>query len=772
MLTSARKTMPAIDYVSIVRSVYGDRRALLFGALASASAAAVSAYRAQSIALTVVAVAFVLVGVARYLNMVAFWKAAIEDEDDAAAERWENRALLGGCMVAITYGAWCLISILFVDDPFAEFASATLGIAAMVGCVARNFGLDRLVTLQTLCLTIPFSIALILKGGFSYPFLAVLLVMLLVSFRDLAGGIRSILLAAVHGRVEASQLAADLDISLATMNHGVLMLDASNAVSVSNQRAVEFFDRFGAKISTGQPFEDVVEALGGDETLPRTTIDRLTDLVSRNGDGKVLLALSEGRYFEVTVSSRRRNSVLLFEDISERVEAEERINHLARHDALTGLPNRIYFAEYVNEALEDRRSSVLQGVEPTSTALFMIDIDDFKHVNDSMGHMVGDRLLREVASRVRKALPPQCMLARLAGDEFVVFVSQIGSHDAAEELAKMLLSTFDRPFNLGSASPLVSTSIGIVVSDRLMDDLDNLLARADLALYAAKAEGKHGAKLFHADMDINYQHRQRLKFDLSQAVADQDLSLAFQPLIDLSTGKVVSCEALVRWTHPSLGVIPPSTFIPLAEEMGLISAITNLVLRQATRECSRWPAHIGVAVNISARDFRSGDVHQMVNRSLAEAGLAANRLELEVTETALIEHRESAIESLKAFAAQGIGISLDDFGTGYSSLSYLQALPFTKLKIDRSFLSDIVTDRRARNLLTNVARIGTDLNMCVLAEGVETEEQLQVLRDHSRVQQAQGYLFSRPLPARDVADFIRHFEAASRGEGEANLLHG
>ena len=262
-------------------------------------------------------------------------------------------------------------------------------------------------------------------------------------------------------------------------------------------------------------------------------------------------------------------------------------------------------------------------------------------------------------------------------------------------------------------------------------------------------------------MDIDYHYRQRLKADLQVAVRDQALTLAFQPLLDIATRKVVSCEALARWEHPELGNIPPTMFIPLAEEMGLISSITAWVIQQAATQCSQWPGGVSVAVNVSARDFRALDLVGVIQEALDTTGLDPARFEVEVTETAVIEERETAHFVLTALAAKGIAIALDDFGTGYSSLSYLNALPFTKLKIDRSFVADITTNARALRLLTNVARLGRDLEMIVVAEGIETEEQLSTMLAHTQIQQVQGYFFSRPLPERDISELIGHLNAAA-----------
>lgn len=747
MFTSARHTLPALDYVSIVRSVYGDRTAMLGGVFATAIVAGLGAVRTQSPALYLITAAFVIIGVARDMNLRAFRHAAIRNDDAAAAHHWEYRATWTGGALALVYGLWCLVAMGVVRDPFVELSSASIAIAVTVGVVARNFGLDRLVTIQVLLLIIPLSIGYALQGGLDHFVLATMLAVMLTSFRKLAGDIRSILLSAVHGRVEASRLAAELDAALTTLEHGLFMLDERGIVSLANERAKQLFADRGIQPVVGRHFKNVLAQLSRKGAVPATAIDRLNEMVSRHASGKVLLPFGAGQYFEASLSARATRSVLLFEDISERVAVEEKVSFMARHDALTGLHNRNYFGELAQTELQ---ANVADGL---ATALMIIDIDDFKHVNDSHGHVFGDALLRQTAERLRSALPSNSVLARLGGDEFVVLCGFCAGEHTAGGLSKAVLKAFEAPFVLDEVTLSVKVSLGLVTTPR-GGELNDLMTKADLALYTAKADGKGVGQIFHAQMDVDYHYRQRLKADLKTAVADGKLSLAFQPLLDITTRRIVSCEALARWEHPQLGPIPPATFIPMAEEMGLISDITAWVVESATRECSQWAGEVGVGVNVSARDFRGLDLPKTVDKALKASGLSPQRLEIEVTETAVIEEKELAHLVLSHLAKRGISIALDDFGTGYSSLSYLSALPFTKLKIDRAFVLDIATSARALTLLTNVARLGRDLDMVVVAEGVETEQQLDIMLKHTAIQQVQGYLFSRPLPARDIGELI------------------
>ena len=760
MFEAAHKSLPPVDYVSMIRSLYADRRVMLLGALSSAVVAVIAGLESHSLALLILAGAFVLVGIARNLDMRSFEKAKVADDDVAGAIAWERRATVGAAAIAALYGFWMCYSFLVVNTAFAEMASLAVTVSVLVGVAGRNFAIDRLVTIQVLLMSVPMAIGMLLDGAIHTALLSVVLIAFFISLRKVAANIRAILLKAVHGRIEASRLAAELDTALETMQHGLCMLDENGLISVANDRAELVFSTFVAGNWAGRPFAALISAAAARGTIPQRAAEQLMDTVAAGGGGKVVFRLADSQFCEVTVSSRQDRTVLLFEDITERVKAEERINFMAHYDALTGLPNRGYFTEQVEADLERRRHAKTASIKTADLAMLMIiDVDDFKHVNDTMGHLIGDRVLVETSERLSRVLGRDSLVARLGGDEYVVYRSGGVAEADMKADPQAILDVFQAPFRVMGEVFAVNVSVGVVTSRDAADDLDALMTKADLALYKAKGNGKSQSQVFHDEMDTDYRYRQRLKAELKLAVAEGKLSLVFQPIVDLKTRRVVSCEALARWHHPELGSIPPSLFIPIAEETGLISDISRWVLAKATAECRNWPDDVSISVNISARDFRNADVAGMINDALTESGLAPQRLEIEVTETALIEERDAATTILSKIAKQGIGIALDDFGTGYSSLSYLHALPFTKLKIDRSFVMDIAENPRSLKLLSNVAQLGKDINLIVTAEGVETEEQLALISAHSKVDQIQGYLFGVPLPRREVAELIARMAA-------------
>jgi diguanylate cyclase (GGDEF)-like protein len=738
---AAHKILPPADYVAMIRSLYADRRSMLLGAFGSALAAAVAALESRSILLGSFAVLFVLVGVLRNLDMRAFEAIKLRDNDVRKALHWEIRATIGAASIAMAYGAWCMATFWLVNDPFAELTAASVSVSVLVGVSQRNFAIDRLMTIQVLLIAVPLALGLLLVGDVYYALLTLLLLPFFASLRRIAGNARHILLRAVHGRLAASGLATQLDTALATLEHGLLMLDYGGVIEVANARALDAFELPDSQSWIGQPASALFDMAMDSGSMPKPAHDQLLRLIKSRSSGKVLLSVRPGRYFEVSVSSRRAKTVLLLENISERIVAEERINYMARYDALTGLPNRAYFAEQVEAALRERSEAEVLG----QVALWMVDIDDFKHINDTMGHLAGDKVLSELGRRLTKAFGPDTICARLGGDEFIAFRISQGPTEELNEQADHVLASTREAVMLPGRAFVVDVSIGMVVSDQRAETLESLMVKADLATYAAKSGGKARVVRFHDRMDTEYHMRQQLKADLKSAISEGGLSLAYQTVIDPRSNRVVGCEALARWMHPVYGSISPAVFIPIAEETGLITDLTRTVLFMAARDCLTWPGETTVSVNVSARDFRGGDVEAMVLAALDATGLPPKRLEIEVTETTVIEEREAATAALSAIRKHGVGVALDDFGTGYSSLSYLQALPLTKLKIDRSFVMDIENDPRTLSLLANVAQLGKDLDLKITVEGVETEAQLNLLVNQTRIDLVQGFVYGPPL---------------------------
>ena len=436
--------------------------------------------------------------------------------------------------------------------------------------------------------------------------------------------------------------------------------------------------------------------------------------------------------------------VNVIEDVTDRKRAEARIEYLANHDALTELPNRAAFTQHLELAVE----RAAQGGE--NFAVLFIDLDRFREVNDIFGHAGGDRALCEMARRLQAAAEG-AFLARVGGDEFTLIVDG-PQPTTAEALADRLLAAAGEEIEIDGQEFRIGATIGVAIYPTDGEDATMLLGNADSALDQAKAEGRGSIRFFEAQMDHLLRARRDLQLDLRSAAACGELKLYFQPQAQMD-GNVVGFEALLRWRHPHRGMIPPSTFIPLAEESGLIVSIGAWVLREACREAAAWPNPLQVAINLSPVQFQHGDLVAMVHSVLLQTGLNPNRLELEITENVLIGDFSSAVSILRRLKLLGVRIAMDDFGTGYSSLSYLQSFPFDKIKIDKTFIANLDHNPQSAAIIRAVIGLGRGLQLPVIAEGVETKSQLDFLAREA-CDQVQGYVVGRPLPIEDYADLI------------------
>jgi len=447
------------------------------------------------------------------------------------------------------------------------------------------------------------------------------------------------------------------------------------------------------------------------------------------------------------------------EDIAERKRAEAQIARLAHYDPLTELPNRLLFHKDLSDALARaaRREDLV--------AVHCVDLDRFKVVNDTLGHPVGDALLKAAAERLRACVRDGDTVARLGGDEFAVVQMGLSDLSGATRLAARIVEALEAPFDLLGHQVVIGGSVGVAVSPDDGHDCDELLKKADMALYRAKADGKGTFHFFERAMDEQLQARRALELDLRKALAEGQFELFYQPLFDLEADRVTGCEALLRWFHPERGMVSPGEFIPLAEEIGLIGALGDWVLRAACDEAARWPQHVRLAVNLSPAQFRDRRLAATVVQALAASGLPAERLELEITESVLLQDSASNMAILHDLKALGVRISMDDFGTGYSSLSYLRSFPFDKIKIDQTFVRDILDDADALAIIKAVLDLGASLGITTTAEGVESEEQLHELRRQG-CGEIQGYFISRPKPAAEIAALLGVATSAARGLSE------
>ncbi|WP_213284760.1 EAL domain-containing protein [Bradyrhizobium sp. sGM-13] len=540
-----------------------------------------------------------------------------------------------------------------------------------------------------------------------------------------------------------------LDSALDNMSQGLCMFDADGRILLFNQRYVELMDRSGMPLQ-GRLLIDVLRELKSVGEWDGDPDEFFAAVVADAKAGKTVTKSigRNGRSLRVVDQPMKGGGwVATFEDITEWQAAQEQISHMARHDALTNLPNRRLFREQLEKALRlAKRSDQL--------AVLCLDLDHFKDINDSLGHPVGDALLKEVARRLGECITENDTVARLGGDEFaIVQFCNDCDPSAVSLLASHVVEKVSAPYEIAGHHLVIGASIGISLAPEDGKNPDELLKKADLALYRAKEDGRGTYRFFETGMDARAQARRLLELDLRAALQRGEFEVYYQPIRDVAKDVVVGFEALVRWSHSLRGMISPANFIPLAEETGLIVPIGDWVLRRACVDAAQWSQDVGVAVNLSPVQFKNPNLVSTVMEALKASGLPAHRLELEITESVLLQSSEATLSVLHELRAFGVRISLDDFGTGYSSLSYLRSFPFDKIKIDRSFITELATRDDSMAIVRAVTGLGKSLGIITTAEGVETDAQFELLRQEGCTQ-AQGYLFSPPRPAAEVETML------------------
>ncbi len=549
-----------------------------------------------------------------------------------------------------------------------------------------------------------------------------------------------------------------LQITLDNMDQGLIMFDENQIVQVCNLRAKELLDLPEEFMSRKPEIKEVIEYQFQQNEFVKSD-KAFRDLI--NSGGFYLMRdhyereRPNGVVLEVsTIPIPGGGSVRTYNDITARKAAERRITHASRHDVLTNLPNRLLFQERLDQYIADVNRN------GSSFAILYVDLDRFKSINDSLGHHIGDQLLYEVTARLTALIRAEDTMARLGGDEFAILMGHAEIAHSAGTLAERLIYAMDEPIIIESHILNVGISIGIALAPEHGLVAEQLVKAADVALYRAKKGGRRTFRFYRKDMDADIANRRALELCLRDALKNNELSLVYQPVMNVADGQMTSCEALLRWNHPVHGPVSPGEFIPLAEETGLIVPIGDWVMQEACRMAASWGGHIGIAVNISTLQFDSKLVSKIVS-SLAISGLDPHRLELEITESVLMQDQISVFEILQQIRALGVRIALDDFGTGFSSLSYLRRFPLDTIKIDQSFIRAI-EDPKTSSIIDAIVRMGTDFKVKIVAEGVETAKELALIVEKGCTH-VQGYLLSRPIPGDDVLHFEK-FAPAKRQE--------
>jgi diguanylate cyclase (GGDEF)-like protein/PAS domain S-box-containing protein len=537
---------------------------------------------------------------------------------------------------------------------------------------------------------------------------------------------------------------------LDNMAHGVLMFDADGRLVFCNQPYLKMYGLTKDVAKPGCTLRDLLLQSVKSGTFLSDHEGYIVKLSASIAQGKALCDVvnsHDGRVFSIVNTPVDGGGWLAtHEDITDRQRAQEQIAHMARHDALTDLPNRVL----LRERLEHECKRVKRG---DCLAVLCLDLDHFKSVNDTLGHPVGDELLKLVSDRLRGCVRELDTIARLGGDEFAIIMTQVQQPSDAASLARRIRDSIIRPYQIDGHQIVTDISIGVSVAPSDGIEPDRLLKNADLALYGAKTEGRGTYRFFEPEMDIRMKARRDLELDLRNALVNKDFELHYQPLVNLQTNEISAFEALLRWNHPVRGMISPADFIPIAEETGLIIPIGEWVLTTACRETVNWPDHVKVAVNLSPVQLKSRNLVKVVKAALADSGMKADKLQLEITESLLMQNTFATLATLHELRKLGVQIAMDDFGTGYSSLSYLRSFPFDKIKIDRSFIQDLANGAEPLAIVHAVAGLAKSLSMISTAEGVETQQQLETLQAVGCTEM-QGYLFSKARPAKEVSQFF------------------
>jgi diguanylate cyclase (GGDEF)-like protein len=534
------------------------------------------------------------------------------------------------------------------------------------------------------------------------------------------------------------------DTAINNMSQGLCFFASDHRLIVCNDRFLEMYDIPFDRVGPGSTLTEIVDmrfAAGSFPAMSRDEYVQWRSNVAKTNEAKdSVVELQNGK----TIKIRHRPMpgggwVATHEDITEQRQSEVKIEYMAHHDSLTELANRVLLNTRLEQTL-GREEMV---------AVHHLDLDQFKAVNDTFGHHAGDKLLKIVAERLCGLVRETDTIGRMGGDEFVIVQAPIADPADATSLAQRVIKLLSEPYDIDGHQAVIGASIGISVGPGDGRSPDKLLRNADLALYRAKGDGRGTFRFFEPVMDLQMQTRRVMEQDLRKALPSGEFELHYQPVVNLASNEISGFEALIRWNHPTKGMISPAAFIPLAEEIGFIVPLGEWVIRQACSTAARWPDNLHIAVNISAVQFRNPGLMQVIIGALAASNLDPSRLEIEITETVLLHNKEATLAVLHQLRALGIRIAMDDFGTGYSSLTYLQSFPFDKIKIDRSFVKDITENSGSLNIVRAVAALANGMGMTATAEGVETREQLDRIASEGCTEM-QGFLFSKPLPAREI----------------------
>jgi len=729
--------------LSFVASLYQQRGTLFAGMIAHVVTAMAVYLRIDDPFYLYAALGLFVVWLGRNIDMMVFDRLQKTDLKLADTLHWEKRYVTGSFITCSILGTMCGHALVVAQDPFAELVTVSVTLASMISVVGRNFGSRLNVDMIILAACLPITAGLMIARDPYMSLMAVLLLPLFLTTRSMANGVRDFLFNSVTAERKTAEIAERFDTALNNMSHGLFMLDGDGRIEVANRKAREFFSIDTTTDLTGRALKAALRLGTRNGVIAKENFGQINqhlDSLVSGRDDRALVRFDKNSWLEFSARYRgEKGVVLIFEDVSERIQAEKRILHMARFDNLTNLPNRSWFKEVVSIKMANAKPH-------QQMALAVLDIDDFKHVNDSMGHVNGDKLLGAIANRLRSLSRQKYVVSRFGGDEFVLFVPDVKDVEDLKATMDYVIDTLRGTYIIEGHKLFISLSGGVVMSPVAGVQIEDMHIQADLALYDAKRRDKNRWTLFEASMDQRYTERQGMKAALREAIRTQSMDLFYQPMFNPQGTRIVGAEALSRWIHPELGPVSPAVYIPLAEEMGIISELTRCVIDRAVHDATNWPGNLQVSVNLSAHDLNDRAIVSVIADALDRADLAPGRLQLEITESGLMNDLKTAREILTELRSMGMSIAIDDFGTGYSSLSYLDMLPLNKVKIDRSFVRDLTKDPKKLKLLRGVVNLARELGLEVVVEGVETEDQLVMISDNNCADIIQGYIFGTPMP--------------------------
>ena len=736
--------LPLSIYDSVVRTLFKNQGSMAIGLATMVIAPLILFVKTHDYSQIIFAILFFFFGLVRLSVAHRFSHRAKGHFSRDELELWEKRYGIAGSLYVGAGGLWVVYGFAYSQDQFVHLLSISLLLCYLVGIIGRNFSSDKVVWQQVVAAAAPIMFALTFFGTTYHALLGLFLFPFFLAIWSMSGKLRAMLFGAVISEREQRIIAARFNVALKHIAHGVAMFDTGGKIVVANER-------FGSLLNINESGL-VGKNLGEFAPITNTSvegeclIDNIKRALDRSKSNRFSFTLDK-RTLEIDFYPMPKGGVVFVRDITDQVASEEAIRKLASFDPLTNLPNRRSFTQHMQGLLDNKGNLI-------PLAMFFIDLDKFKEVNDSLGHAVGDEMLVIVAKRLQALIPSSGLICRFGGDEFVVVIP--GMTDAVDcaGFADKISAEISKPLDIEGKEIRNGATIGISLCPENGMDTDQLLKTSDAALYAAKSVVRGSYSFYSDSLGSHIEERRQLETDLRAALEREDLRLHFQPLVNVHSRRVSTCEALLRWEHKTKGNISPAIFIPIAEEIGLITKLSAFVLREACTACLSWPQNIAVAVNISSIQFQQSDVFQSVQEALEATGLDPKRLEIEVTESAMLGSVETTTETLNKLKELGVRISLDDFGTGFSSLSYLHSLPLDKVKIDRSFITTVVDDERSLTLLSGVTELTHNLGLKIVVEGIESEEQMLLLCEKIRVDEMQGYLFGRAMPNADIVALL------------------